>query len=115
MVFRVEISPQAFSDLDDIAGYITDRGGFEGAQRWFNEIMGAIRTLQKLPGRCPIAEESNVIGTEVRLLLHGRRGRSYRIYFAIDHEKATVRVFHVRHWARKALDADELEDLREER
>jgi len=114
MVFRVEISPQAFGDLDDIAGYITERGSFESAQRWFNAIMDAIRTLRKLPGRCPAAEESKAVGTEVRLLLHGRRGHSYGVYFAIDYETAMVRVFHVRHWARKPLNADEFEDLMDE-
>ena len=84
MVFRVEISPQAFGDFDDIAAYITERGSLESAERWFNGIMDAIRSLRKLPGRCPVAEESDVIGTEIRLLLHGNRNRSYGICLTIS-------------------------------
>jgi hypothetical protein len=34
-----------------------------------------------------------------------------RIYFAIHKETKTIRVFHVRHWARKSADTDELDDL----
>ena len=33
MAFRVEISPQAFQDLDMISAYIRRRGSFESAER----------------------------------------------------------------------------------
>jgi plasmid stabilization system protein ParE len=42
MAFRVEISPEAFRDLDTIAAFIRRRGSFESAERWFNEIIDAI-------------------------------------------------------------------------
>jgi plasmid stabilization system protein ParE len=42
MAFRVEISPQAFEDLDSISAYIRHRGSFESAERWFNGIVAAI-------------------------------------------------------------------------
>ena len=64
-----------------------------------------------MPDRCPIADESDDLKMEVRLLLHGTRNRRYEIYFAILQESKTVRVFHVRHWARKSADADEIEEL----
>ena len=34
MAIRVEISPRAFADLDQIASYIKERGSFEQAQKW---------------------------------------------------------------------------------
>lgn len=45
MAFRVEISPQAFEDLDRISAYIRHRGSFESAERWFNGIMAARRRI----------------------------------------------------------------------
>jgi hypothetical protein len=38
----------------------------------------------------------------------------YKIYFAIHKDTDTVRILHVRHTARKPLDADELQDLMDE-
>jgi plasmid stabilization system protein ParE len=80
MVFRVEVSPQALADLDSIARYIRQRGSFDSAKRWFNGIIAAIRSLDLLPERCALAEESKDLETEVRLLLHGKRSRRYKIY-----------------------------------
>jgi plasmid stabilization system protein ParE len=111
MVFRVDVSPQALADFDSIARYIRERGSFESAEKWFNGIIAAIRSLDQLPERCALAEESKDLQTEVRLLLHGKRNRRYKIYFAIHHESQTVRVFHVRHWSMKPAEADELGDL----
>jgi plasmid stabilization system protein ParE len=113
MAFRVEISPQAFEDLDCISTYIRHRGSFESAERWFNGIMAAMKTLCDAPRRCPLAEESRHLQAEVRLLLYGKRNRRYKIYFAIHKETKTIRIFHVRHWARKPADTDELDDLME--
>src|SRR5271157_422803 len=106
MVFRVDISPQAFEDLDSISAYIRHRGSSESAERWFDGIMAAIKTLHDAPQRCPLAEESRQLQAEVRLLLYGKRNRRYKIYFAIHKETETIRVFHVRHWARKPADTD---------
>ena len=33
MVFRVEISPEAFENLNTIAAYIKERGSFKSAER----------------------------------------------------------------------------------
>lgn len=67
-----------------------------------------------MPERCAIAEESAHLGVAGRVLLLGKRNRRYKVYFAIHAETATVRVFHVRHWARKPAEADELAELMEE-
>ena len=110
MAFRVEIAPRAFEDLNQIAEYIKERGGFEQAQKWFNGAMDAITSLQEMPTKCPVAEESEDLGQEVRLLLNGRRNRRYKIYYSIHGGTRTIRVFHVRHWAR-AVRADEMQEL----
>jgi plasmid stabilization system protein ParE len=56
IAFRVEISPRAFNDLDEIAEYIKQRSSFEQAEKWFNGIIAAIRTLEHSPHRCQVAE-----------------------------------------------------------
>lgn len=114
MAFRVEVAPQALDDLDGISDHLTLAAGFAVAQRWFNGMMDAIRTLEQFPARCPVAPESRALGREVRVLLHGRKGRAYKIFYEVwpeGPEEGVVRVFHVRHWARKPLLKDDLADL----
>ncbi len=80
----------------------------------FNGILDEIASLKEMPARRPVAGESEDVGQEIRLLLHGRRNRSYKVYYSISYETAvtgTVRVFHVRHWARRPVSGDELQDL----
>ena len=77
-------------------------------------MTGAIETLKEITGRCPPAPEAEDLEDDVRLLLHGRKNRAYKIYFKI-HQKTessgSVLVFHVRHWARKPLPNEELQEL----
>jgi plasmid stabilization system protein ParE len=114
MAFRVEISPRAFNDLDEIARYIRQHSSFEQANEWFSGIISAIQTLEDMPSRCPVADESEELGQEVRLLLYGRRNRKYKVYYSIRQRTVltgTVQVFHVRHWARRSLNTDQLRQL----
>jgi plasmid stabilization system protein ParE len=114
MAFRVEISPRAMSDLDEIARYIMQQGSFDQAEEWFNGIIAAIQTLEDLPSRCPVADESADLEQEVHLLLYGKRNRKYKVYYSIQQKTPStgrVRVFHVRHWARKSLSSDQLRGL----
>ena len=114
MAFHVEISPRAFNDLDEIARYIMEHGSFEQAEDWFNGIIAAIRTLEDMPHRCPVADESQEVGQEVRLILYGKRNRKYKVYYSIRQRSpstGTVQIFHIRHWARKSLDTEQLQEL----
>ena len=50
----------------------------------------------------------------MRLLLFGKRNRKYKVYYSIRQRTVstgTVQVFHVRHWARKSLNAEQLREL----
>ena len=61
-----------------------------------------------------MAPEADDLNTEVRIRLHGRGKQTFKIYYEIRTETAspgTVRVLSVRHWARKPLGDDELQDL----
>ena len=115
MAFRVEIAPQAFEDLDSIAGVLRARGSLAVAEKWFNGIVHAIAALNEMPARCPVTPESGQLGQEVRLLLFGKGNRSYKIYYSVVYETpttGTVRIFHIRHWARKPVNEDDLQSLR---
>ena len=114
MDFSVEIEPQAFDDIDELASAIRRGSSFEIAQQWFNGMMAAIASLSEMPERCALAPEAEELGDAIRLLLHGRKNRSYKIYFKVQRESQTngkVLVFHVRHWARRPLTEDELDEL----
>ena len=57
MAFRVDISPQALADLN--AFYLRIRQDApENADRWLIGITDAIYSLEDMPSRCMIAEES---------------------------------------------------------
>jgi hypothetical protein len=61
--------------------------------------------------------ESKELDQEVRVLLHGRKNRTYKIYFSIQPENSSsglVSVFHVRHWARRPLTREEFEEVMED-
>ena len=45
MAFRVEISPRAFNDLDEIARYIKQQASSEQAEEWFNGMIAAIQRM----------------------------------------------------------------------
>ena len=89
MVFHVEIQPQAFEDLDSIAEYIKARSSFATAEKWFNGMMDGIASLKEIPERCTVAPESEELDREVRVLLHGRKNRTYKIYFSIERESSS--------------------------
>ena len=71
--------PELSTDLDEIADYIKRNGSSRQAEEWFNGIVEAIRTLGDMPGRRPVADESEDLGQEVRVLLHGKRNRKYKV------------------------------------
>ena len=107
-VFRVQILPRAFNDLDTISAYIKAEGSFTVAERWLQRIVERIGTLAKNPNRCPIAFANESLQQPIRLLLSGSRQHAYKIYFSMSEAHGTVHVVHVRHWARKAPTAAEI-------
>jgi plasmid stabilization system protein ParE len=114
MGFEVLITDEAFADLDSIASFIRAHASIDVARKWFAAIVSAIETLEEMPSRCPLAPEAGELGEDVRLLLHGPKNRAYKIYFKIQQpgsSRASVKVFHVRHWARKPLTDEEIEEF----
>ena len=102
MRYRVVVSMQAQAEIRAIVGSM--RGFAPGSTAlWRSEIRERIKTLAVHPERCVLAPESNMLGAEVREVLHGKPNRKmYRILFTVE-EKLVV-VLHVRHGSRLEWD-----------
>lgn len=111
MTYRVDISPAALKDAEEAYLWLARRAP-SSAGAWYEGLLEAVFSLEELPTRCAIAPESDDLGMTIRHLLYGKRGRVYRILFAIGYDDATeedvVRIFRIRHSARVKLTPEEL-------
>lgn len=104
--FTVVLSAEAGNNIEEAWHWIAESDP-EAADRWYEGLITALKTLAKLPRRCPISPETRLglIHTEIRQLLYGHGYWKYRILFAIEGNK--VLIAHVRHGARLYLGEDE--------
>jgi len=100
MKYKLIIQPRALAELDEAYRWIAQRSP-ENAARWFNRFVEALQTLERFPGRCGVAPESEQIGQEIRQLLYGRRGGAYRALFVVRDDE--VHILHIRHAARNSM------------
>ena len=100
MKYRVIIQPPAAADIDDAYRWIAEHA-VGSAVKWFNGLEAAIQTLENLPHRCPLAEESRAFDAEIRQLVYGKRVGAYRILFTIVQD--AIHILHVRHGRRRRL------------
>ena len=105
--FEVFILPSAERDIGDAYEWSAERDE-AAANRWFNRLAEAMRSLETFPDRAPLAPESKFSQREIRELFHGRRHDKYRILFTVAERE--VDVLHVRHGARLAWDEAEAAD-----
>ena len=102
MIYRVIIEPSAEQEIRESFQWIAEQATPEIAARWLNGLIREIDTLKKMPGRCPLAVESDAFPEEIRELLYGWQNRGkYRILFTISGE--AVHVLFIRHTARDEL------------
>lgn len=104
MAFQVELSAQAAKNIEEHYGWIQERNPV-AAQKWFNEMMVAIRTLENFPQRCQSIPEQDSCTQEIRHLIY----QKYRIIFTV--RNITVSILAVRHTAKKPLEKDDLEEV----
>lgn len=107
MSYRVIFQPRAERDLRDAALWIRGRSKSSAvASRWVRSIRAKVATLKDSPERCPVDEDSEAFGVEVRVLMYGRQSR-YRVLFRIQGD--AVHVLAIRHSARRSF-TEELAD-----
>jgi plasmid stabilization system protein ParE len=103
MKYRVEIAASAKADIRETARWLSEQASPAAATRWLPGLHDAMNSLEKQPGRCPLAAESHKFPAEVRELLYGRSKRSkHRILFTIADK--VVHVLYVRHTARDEVE-----------
>ncbi len=100
--FRVRITRAAERDIEEIWNFISD-DSTEAAGKFTRRLEEQIKTLERLPERCPLIPENEILGTRYRHLLYG----NYRTVFRIA--KNTIYVIRVIHGAR-LLDSSMFED-----
>ncbi len=117
MAYRVDISLPALTDAEEAYLWIKYQAP-ESAGDWYEGLMKAIFSLENFPARCPVAPESDDLGTEVRQLLYGKRTHTYRILFSIEDDKTTaeqvVRIWRIWSSLRRQPYVDELKEGAEE-
>jgi plasmid stabilization system protein ParE len=99
MEYRVEVTEIAAAEIDNAYAWIRDRSP-DAAQKWYDGLMTALRSLRQNPRRCARVLATDFEGSEIRQLVYGRRRGRYRVLFTIHGE--TVAVVRVLHGARAA-------------
>jgi plasmid stabilization system protein ParE len=103
----VIISGPAELDIEEAYAWWKQNRSEEQANRWYTGILAEIRSLSKMPERCSMAEERDLLSQGVRQLLFGLgRRATHRAVFAIEGD--TVIVLRVRHTSQDALTLDDL-------
>lgn len=105
MTYRVVITPEAEADLRAAYRYLR-RHAPQAARDWIRRARRSIQTLERNPGRCPPAPESESFDQPIRELFFGSGNRgTYRFLFVV--QENTVYVLHVRHGSMLPLSRDE--------
>ncbi len=100
--FVVHVAVTAVRDVSQINEWIALNAP-NAAQEFTHRLMQAMHSLSEFPRRCPVAsDESEVVGSEVRVMRVGR----YRVLYRIENRQVTV--LRVRHASRGPMQS--LED-----
>ncbi len=107
MSVPVLVQPRAEADLREIVAWWTSNRSPEQALRWWDEILKAIETLRKHPGRCPSARENSEHDHDLHVLNFGLGPKlTHRILFAISPD--AVHILTVRHLAQDDIGPGDL-------
>jgi plasmid stabilization system protein ParE len=71
MTYTVLIQPRAEQDVEEAYRWLRGQAPAP-ANRWLTGLRRKIATLATDPARCPLADESDAFGEEVRQLLYGK-------------------------------------------
>ncbi|BAY91415.1 MULTISPECIES: type II toxin-antitoxin system RelE/ParE family toxin [unclassified Tolypothrix] len=111
MTYKVEISPTAVADIEQIFLWMRE-SSVDIAHRWVRGCYEIMLTLEKFPKRCPMSPESDYMGIEIRQLLYKKQ---FRILFTVneipEENSGIVRIHRVRHGSQDRLrDPEQLFD-----
>lgn len=94
MIYRVDLTDEAFAKIRAQARYIADEGGsVQNAREWLQRVLDAVDSLEHWPRRCPVALENEFFDFEIRMMdVDG-----FLLLFMIDDAGGVVRVLNARH------------------
>lgn len=103
MIYRVDLTDEAWSKIRDQARYIAGEGGSPAnAAQWLSRVLAAVDTLEHWPRRCPEAAENAFFPFEVRMLSVD----GFLLLFTVDDAEGVVRVVNARHGRQLPLGGD---------
>src|SRR5437764_14492887 len=108
MARQVRMAARAEEDVSATLTWMTVQRSPSASSRWHAALLASVQTLEDRAESCPLAEEAQTLGIELRQLLFGKRRGKYRILFTITGD--TVNVLHVLHSARDWIRAEDLEE-----
>jgi plasmid stabilization system protein ParE len=90
--YSVEITEVALGDAENYVRFMQEgRQEPLAAERWWNGLIDAIRSLETMPGRYPVIPEQKHFARELRHLVYA----SHRIIFSVSGKRVTVvRIYH---------------------
>lgn len=112
MAYRVELTPQAVSDIETAMDFIGQAAPTR-LRRWFLGLMDTVNSLENMPERFPIAPESQEFRKEMRQAFYGKRTGIYRIIFRVYEQTSgdgVVRVLAIRHGSRDRLNPEDFDE-----
>ncbi len=96
--YQVIVTPEAEAGILAAFRYIHDDSP-RNAGKWLRALDSKISTLERFPGRCPIAREQEYFEEELRQLVF----KSHRIVFQIEEKPRIVRVLYFVHGRQRAI------------
>jgi len=99
--YNISFAPAAAEDLAEILNWLEAEAPQE-VRTWYASIKAQIKTLERLPKRCPLAPENELWGNEpIRQLLFMGYPSKYRILFTIHQHQ--VQILNIRHGSRRRM------------
>jgi plasmid stabilization system protein ParE len=99
--YNLIVTPTADAEAMEAFRWYAEHS-LDAAEKWYAGLNRAMDSLTEKPTRCPVSQEdSEALGCETRILLHGKRRGVYRILFSISGD--TVWVLRIVHSARGPL------------
>jgi len=71
MAYRVDMTPQAVSDIESALQYIGQAAPTR-IKRWLLGLIESAYLLEEMPERFPVSPESEELGIEIRQVLYGK-------------------------------------------
>ncbi len=90
MTYKVRVTPKAIADLESYTDFIA-KDSKDRAKKWLTEAWDLINSLSSMPRRFPVIPESDLLGEELRHIIH----YSHHIIYRILENEMTVDVVRV--------------------